>query len=105
MRRVYAESGEMISIGWQAFPYGIGGLAYTFLMPPQDAITYRVAPSEWKVLGNAINKFMQQGLSAFISAGLYNGTKAWFTPSNGADNINGIENYSKKRACTAIFAY
>ena len=95
LRRVYDETGEMISIGWQYFPYAIGALAFVFTMPPQDAITYRVAPSEWKVLGNAFNKFMQQGLSSHISSVLYEKTTHWFTPSNGNNNINGIENYTK----------
>ncbi len=64
-------------------------------MPAQDAITYRVAPSEWKVMGNAINKFMQTGLSSFISMALYKRTEAWFTPSNSnEDNIIGIANYT-----------
>lgn len=95
LRKVYDETREMISIGWQYFPYAIGALAYVFSMPPQDAITYKVAPSEWKVLGNAVNKFMQQGLTSFISRALYVKTAAWFTPSNGNNNINGIENYTQ----------
>jgi len=94
MRRVYENTGEMINIGWQFFPYAIGGLGYVFAMPAQDAITYRVAPSEWKVMGNAINKFMQSGLSSFISMALYKRTEAWFIPSNGDDNIIGIVNYT-----------
>ena len=95
MRRVYAETGEMISIGWQYFPYAIGGLGAIFTLPPQDAITYRVAPSEWKVLGNAVNKFMQQGISNFICLALYKRTEAWFTPSNSSENnIIGIANYT-----------
>jgi hypothetical protein len=94
IRKVYEENGEMISIGWQYFPYAIGGIGWVFIMPPQDAITFRVAPSEWKVLGNAVNKFMQTGLSSFIARALYKKTEAWFTPSNGNNNINGIENYT-----------
>lgn len=94
IRRVYEETGEMISIGWQFFPYVFGGIGWVFVMPPQDAITFRVAPSEWKVLGNAVNKFMQSGLSSFIARALYKKTEPWFTPSNGSDNINGIENYT-----------
>ncbi len=95
MRRVYENTGEMISIGWQYFPYAIGGLANIFTLPPQDAITYRVAPSEWKVLGNAVNKFMQQGISNFICLALYKRTEAWFTPSNSNENnIIGIANYT-----------
>jgi hypothetical protein len=95
MRRVYAETGEMISIGWQYSPYAIGGLGAIFTLPPQDAITYRVAPSEWKVLGNAVNKFMQQGISNFICLALYKRTEAWFTPSNSSENnIIGIANYT-----------
>jgi hypothetical protein len=95
MRSVYESTGEMINIGWQYFPYAIGGVGYVFAMPAQDAITYRVAPSEWKVMGNAINKFMQSGLSSFISMALYKRTEAWFLPSNSnEDNIIGIANYT-----------
>ena len=94
IRRVYNDSGEMISIGWQFFPYFLGGFGYVFTNPPQDSITYKVAPSEWKVLGGAVNKFMQTGLSQFVARALYIRTAAWFTPSNGNDNINGIENYT-----------
>ena len=95
MRRVYEETKEMISIGWQFFPYAIGAIGWVFTMPPQDAITFRVAPSEWKVLGNAVNKFMQQGISNFICLALYERTEAWFTPSNSKDNnIIGIANYT-----------
>lgn len=95
MRRVYENTGELISIGWQYFPYAIGGLGAIFTVPPQDAITYRVAPSEWKVFGNAVNKFMQQGISNFICLALYKRTEAWFTPSNSNENnIIGIVNYT-----------
>jgi POT family proton-dependent oligopeptide transporter len=94
IRKVYEETGEMISIGWQFFPYTIGAIGWVFVMPPQDAITFRVAPSEWKVLGNAVNKFMQGGLSSFVARALYKRTEAWFLPSNGNTNINGIENYT-----------
>ena len=97
LRKVYEQTGEMISIGWQYFPYAIGGMGWVFTMAPQDAITYVVAPSEWKVLGNAINKFMQSGLSAVIAAALYKKNAAWYKPSNGQDNINGIVNYSEYR--------
>jgi POT family proton-dependent oligopeptide transporter len=95
MRRVYESTGEMISIGWQFFPYAIAGLGVIFALPPQDAITYRVAPSEWKVFGNAINKFVQQGIANFICLALYKRTEAWFTPSNSSENnIIGIANYT-----------
>lgn len=94
MRRVYNDSGEMISIGWQFFPYCLGGFGYVFTNPPQDSITYKVAPTEWKVLGNAVNKFMQTGVSQYISKALYIRTTAWFVNSKGMNNINGIENYT-----------
>ena len=103
VRRVYEETGEKISIGWQYFPYCIGALAFVFSFPPQDALTYRVAPSEWKVFGNAINKFMQAGVSNFIARSLYLRFAAWFTPENGNDNINGIENYTSASSWKFIF--
>jgi hypothetical protein len=103
IRRVYEETGEQISIGWQYFPYAIAGLAYVFTFPPLDSITYRVAPSEWKVFGNAINKFMQAGISNFIARVLYIRTADWFTPDNGGNNINGIENYTAARSYKFMF--
>lgn len=79
LRRVYDETGEMISIsiGWQGLIYFVLGIAYVFFIPPMDELTFRVAPNEYKVLGNAINKFMQAGIGAFIakaifSSGLHN---------------------------------
>jgi len=94
IRRVYEETGEKISIGWQFIPYAIGSVGYIFGNPPQDELTYRLAPEEWKVLGNAINKFVQGGIANIIARSLYIRTEAWFTPSNGNDNINGVENYT-----------
>lgn len=94
IRRVYADSGDMISIGWQGFVYGIMGIAYVFFLPPMDELTFRVAPNEYKVLGNAINKFIQAGIGAFIAKAIYSGLESWMTPTNGDANIMNIAAYT-----------
>ncbi|KAL3771993.1 hypothetical protein ACHAW5_002223 [Stephanodiscus triporus] len=94
MRRVYEETGEEINIGWQFFPYFISAPGTVFSFPPINALTYIIAPNEWKILGNAINTFMQAGASEFISRALYKRYGEWFVPTNGNTTINGIENYT-----------
>jgi len=95
LRRVYAETGEMISIGWQVLIYFFGGMAFPFFIPPMDELTFRVSPSEYKVFGNAINKkFMQAGIGAFISKAIFSALGSWFQPTNGASNIMSIEAYT-----------
>ena len=94
LRRVYAETGEMISIGWQVLIYFFGGIAFPFFVPPMDELTFRVAPSEYKIFGNAINKFMQAGIGAFISKAIFSALGSWFQPTNGASNIMSIEAYT-----------
>jgi hypothetical protein len=70
IRRVYAETGEKINIGWQFFPYAIGSFGYIFGNPPQDELTFRLAPEEWKVLGNAINKVRWEPSLLFLCSSL-----------------------------------
>lgn len=60
-----------------------------------DELTFRVAPNEYKVLGNAINKFMQAGIGAFIAKAIFSsGLKSWFMPTNGDTNIMNIAAYT-----------
>lgn len=94
IRRVYAETGEMISIGWQALPMLVGGFAYPFFLPPMDELTYRVAPSEYKVLGNAINKFIQAGIGAIIATAIYSKLGRWFVTADGTTDIMTISAYT-----------
>jgi hypothetical protein len=94
LRRVYAETGQMINIGWQALIYFFGGVAYPFFLPAMDELTFRVSPTEYKVLGNAINKFMQAGIGAFIAKAIFSSLGSWFRPTNGASNIMSIAAYT-----------
>ena len=103
IRRVYEETGEEISIGWQFFPYFLAAFGFIFTVPPQDVLAFRVAPSEWKVFGNAVYKFMQHGIGNFIARALVIRCAAWFTPDNGKDNINGIENYTAAETWKFIY--
>ncbi|KAL3770088.1 hypothetical protein ACHAW5_003464 [Stephanodiscus triporus] len=94
IRRVYEETGEEINIGWQFFPYFISAPAIIFSFPSLNALAYMIAPNEWKILGNAINTFMQAGASNLIARALYKRCGEWFAPTNGSTTINGIENYT-----------
>jgi hypothetical protein len=71
IRRVYEETGEKINIGWQFFPYFIQGHSVIFCLPPLNALTYMIAPNEWKILGNAIYTFTLAGLPYLIARALY----------------------------------
>jgi arginine exporter protein ArgO len=85
------------------FFVALSGFAYLLTQPTQDSVTYRVSPNEWKVFGNAINKFMQAGISNFISMALYKRCASWFNPNNGNDTINGITNYTAASSWKFIY--
>ena len=71
----------LVSTGW------------SFLMPTQDELTFRIAPVELKTMGNAFNKFVQGSLPNIIAALLYKKLQLWFLTDDGNGDLNSVENY------------
>ena len=63
IHRVWNESGEQISIWWQVFPLLPIGVAVIMTVPTLDGFVFILSPTEFKTLGNAINKLVQVALS------------------------------------------
>lgn len=56
IHRVWNERQEQISIWWQFIPLIPIGIAVIQTVPTLDTFVFTLAPTEFKTLGNAINK-------------------------------------------------
>ena len=71
IHRVWEERQEQISIWWQVFPLIPVGVAVIQTVPTLDGFVFNLAPTEFKTLGNAINKLVQVALSNQVVKSLY----------------------------------
>ena len=61
IHRVWNERQEQISIWWQLIPLIPVGIAVIQTVPTLDTFVFTLAPTEFKTLGNAINKVRTPG--------------------------------------------
>ena len=93
IHRVWNESGEQISIWWQVFPLLPIGVAVIMTVPTLDGFVFILSPTEFKTLGNAINKLVQVALSNQVVKSLYKVCEPWFENKLGGSNISNTEYY------------
>ena len=91
IHRVWNERQEKISIWWQIFPLIPVGVAIIQTVPTLDGFVFNLAPTEFKTLGNAINKLVQVALSNQVVKSLYKVCEPWFQNKTG-DNPSNISN-------------
>jgi hypothetical protein len=91
IHRVWEERQEQISIWWQIFPLIPVGVAVIQTVPTLDGFVFNLAPTEFKTLGNAINKLVQVALSNQVVKSLYRACSPWFENRTG-DNPSNISN-------------
>jgi hypothetical protein len=94
---VYANTGEKISILWQAFAYIFIGTGEIFAISTAYEIAFAIAPKQQKALSSALNLFFTGGVPNFICLGLYRTCQRWFINSRGDANINSIQDYTQAR--------
>jgi hypothetical protein len=97
IHRVWNESGQQISIWWQVFPLIPMGVAIIQTVPTLDGFVFTLSPTEFKTLGNAINKLVQVALSNQIVKSLYNQCEPWFQNKTGENpsNISNTQFYTE----------
>ena len=93
IHRVWNESKEQISLWWQVFPLLPIGVAVIMTVPTLDGFVFILSPTEFKTLGNAINKLVQVALSNQVVKSLYKVCEPWFENKLGGSNISNTEYY------------
>ena len=97
IHRVYRETGEAISVLWQAFPYFLIGIGEIFAVSAAYEVAFTVAPANMKALASAANLFMVGGAPNVFCIMLYNACRSWFINSHGTANIHKLEDYSSAK--------
>jgi dipeptide/tripeptide permease len=87
IHRVWNESQEQISIWWQVFALLPIGVAVIMTVPTLDGFVFILSPTEFKTLGNAINKLVQVALANQIVKSLYKVCEPWFENKLGVSSV------------------
>ena len=91
---VYNNSGDKISVMWQAFSYFFIGAGEIFAVSAAYEAAYKVAPKDQKALASAINLFFIGGIPNYICMGMFNAVEPWFTNASGNGYIDTLEDYT-----------
>ena len=94
IHKSFNETGETISIMWQAPAYILIGIGEIFAVSSAYEVAFLAAPPEQKALASAINLFCVGGLPNFFCIILYRACKAWFLNSHGVASLHRLEDYS-----------
>ena len=94
IHRTYDETGEKISIMWQAMAYILIGAGEIFAVSAAYEVAYTVAPPDMKVMASACNLFAIGGLPNVFCLVLYQACEPWFRNSHGTTVISHISDYS-----------
>jgi dipeptide/tripeptide permease len=94
IRDVYMDTGDNISILWQAFAFFFIGAGEIFAVSAAYEAAYKVAPKEQKALASAINLFFIGGIPNYICMAMFNAATPWFTGAEGNGHIESLESYT-----------
>ena len=90
----YEQTGQQISVLWQAPSYILIGCGEIFAVSTAYSVAFTASPPDKKVLASATNIFCVGGLPNMICIVLYQLCRTFFTNSRGTDNIEHIEDYA-----------
>mmetsp|Transcript_35744 Transcript_35744/g.58235 ORF Transcript_35744/g.58235 Transcript_35744/m.58235 type:complete len:744 (+) Transcript_35744:68-2299(+) len=97
IHRVYNETGEAITVLWQAFPYFLIGMGEIFAVSAAYELAFTVAPAKMKSVASAANLFMVGGLPNVFCIMLYNLCREWFLNARGEAHIHKLEDYASAK--------
>lgn len=97
IHRVYDQTGQAISVLWQAFPYFLIGIGEIFAVSAAYEFAFAVSPVSMKSLASAANLFMVGGVPNVFCIMLYNACGSWFINSRGTANIHKLIDYSSAK--------
>jgi proton-dependent oligopeptide transporter, POT family len=90
----YQQTGERISILWQAISYILIGAGEIFAVSAAYEVAFKASPPEQKVLFSAVNLFCIGGLPSVVCLISYQLCIPWFQNSSGTTKISHIREYS-----------
>lgn len=93
IRKTFNETGEQISILWQAVAYILIGAGEIFAVSAAYEAAFNAAPPEKKVLASAVNLFCVGGLPNILCLFLYQSCRGWFKTAKGKTSIHRVEDY------------
>lgn len=93
----YQETGEKLSILWQAVSYILIGCGEIFAVSAAYEVAFTAAPPDYKVVASAVNLFCIGGVPNFVCVGLYRACHGWFRNARGTATISRIEDYVTAR--------
>jgi len=91
----YNETGEKISIMWQAMAYILIGVGEIFAVSAAYEVAFSASPPEKKALASAVNLFCVGGLPNYICIFLYSACKKWFQNAEGVASISRLHEYAE----------
>lgn len=91
----YFQTGESVSIMWQAPSYILIGIGEIFAVSSAYEAAFSASPPEQKALASAVNLFCVGGLPNFFCIFLYQACREWFLNSHGTASLHKLEDYAE----------
>jgi dipeptide/tripeptide permease len=91
----YQETGEKVSILWQAMAYVLIGVGEIFAVSAAYEVAFSASPPEQKALASAVNLFCVGGLPNYVCIVLYRLCRRWFQNSSGIASISHLHEYAE----------
>jgi proton-dependent oligopeptide transporter, POT family len=90
----YVNSGEKVSILWQAWSYILIGAGEIFAISAAYEVAFTASPPEKKVLASAVNLLCIGSIPNIFCLFLYQASEPWFRNSRGTTSITHIKDYT-----------